>query len=113
MHRNVPSEKDSVAYNRAMIPFRFLLYLFLCLASLSVASPADDLTRREWKVVGIVREALVYAPPSARTNATPVVFACHGHGGSMQTAGRSFSSPTSWPHATVVFLQGANTPATS
>src|SRR5258708_28427501 len=102
MHRNVPSEKDSVAYNRAMIPFRFLLYLFLCLASLSVASPADDLTRREWKVDGVVREALVYAPPSARTNATPVVFAFHGHGGSMQDARRKFRYYTCCPHADVV-----------
>jgi len=52
----------------------------------------------------------VYAPPQARTNPTPVVFAFHGHGGSMQNVARTFSYQTCWPEAIVVYLQGLNTP---
>jgi polyhydroxybutyrate depolymerase len=61
-------------------------------------------------VDGVVREALVYAPPQARTNPTPVVFAFHGHGGSMQNVARTFSYQTCWPEAIVVYMQGLNTP---
>ena len=40
----------------------------------------------------------------------PVVFAFHGHGGSMQNAARSFGFHTLWPEAVVVYPQGLNTP---
>lgn len=59
---------------------------------------------------GVVREALVYVPPNARVQAVPVVFAFHGHGGSMQNASRSFGYHTRWPAAIVVYPQGLNTP---
>ena len=108
MLRIAPSEKDSAAHTRAIIPLDLLLPL--CLAALSVASAADNLTRREWTVDGVVREALVYVPPQARTNATPAVFAFHGHGGSMHNAARSFSYHTRWPEVLVVYMQGLNTP---
>src|SRR5436190_19956962 len=49
-------------------------------------------------------------PAQARTNATPVVFAFHGHGGSMRNAARSFGYHALWPEAIVVYLQGLNTP---
>ena len=58
----------------------------------------------------MVREALVYVPPPARTNAVPVVFAFHGYGGSMQNAARMFSFHTRWPEAMVIYMQGLNTP---
>ena len=85
---------------------RFLLLFVACLT----ASAADTLTRREWNVDGIVREALVYAPATAKTEPTPVVFAFHGHGGSMQNASRMFPYHTLWPEALVVFPQGLKTP---
>ena len=47
---------------------------------------ADSLARREWNVDGVVREALVYVPAKAKSEASPVVFAFHGHGGSMNNA---------------------------
>jgi len=87
--------------------------IFLCLAALLTTSPvraADTLAHRQWTVDGIVREALVWAPPQARTNAVPVVFAFHGHGGSMQNAARMFGFHTRWPEAIVVYMQGLNTP---
>ena len=87
--------------------------IFLCLAALLTTSPARaaaTLAYRQWTVDNSVREALVYAPPQARTNAVPVVFAFHGHGGSMQIAARSFGLHTLWPEAMVVYMQGLNTP---
>ncbi len=88
-----------------------LLYA-LALAAVTVAElpAAEALTRREWKVDGVGREALVYVPPKAKTEATPVVFAFHGHGGTMNHAARSFGYHTLWPEAVVVYLQGLNTP---
>jgi poly(3-hydroxybutyrate) depolymerase len=65
---------------------------------------ADPLVRREWTVDGVVRQALVYVPPQAATNPCPVVFAFHGHGGSMQNAVRSFAYHREWPEAIVVSL---------
>jgi len=87
-----------------------LLPLILCLIGLANANAADTLIRREWTVDGVLREALVYVPPQSRTNATPLVFAFHGHGGSMQNAARMFSYHTRWPEAIVVYMQGLNTP---
>ena len=71
---------------------------------------ADTLTRREWTVDGVVREALVYVPPKAKTEATPVIFAFHGHGGSMNNAARTFGYHTLWPEAMVIYPQGLKTP---
>jgi polyhydroxybutyrate depolymerase len=87
-----------------------ILLLTLVLALTNRALSADAPARREWMVDGVAREALVYAPPKAKTEATPVVFAFHGHGGSMQNAARSFSYHTHWPGALVVYMQGLNTP---
>ena len=67
-------------------------------------------TRQEWTVDGVVREALVYAAPRAKTEASPVVFAFHGHGGTMNNAARTFAYQTLWPEAVVVYPQGLNTP---
>jgi polyhydroxybutyrate depolymerase len=74
------------------------------------AQAADAPARREWKVDGVVREALVHVPAGAATNPAPVVFAFHGHGGSMNNAARMFSVHTRWPEAIVVYMQGLNTP---
>lgn len=71
---------------------------------------AGALAHREWKVDGVAREALVHVPPEATTKSTPVVFAFHGHGGSMNNAARMFHIETLWPEAIVVYMQGLNTP---
>ncbi len=62
---------------------------------------------REWKVDGTERKALVHLP--AKVGAAPVVFAFHGHGGTMAQAARSFGVHTLWPEAVVVYMQGLPT----
>ena len=90
-----------------------LRLLLLCLAALLPGSPAraaEALMHRQWTVDGVARQALVYLPPPAGTNPAPVIFAFHGHGGSMQNAARTFRLQTRWPEALVVYMQGLNTP---
>lgn len=65
---------------------------------------------REWTVDGVARQALVYVPPQAKTRATPVVFAFHGHSGTMAEAAGVFALHTTWSAALVVYPQGLNTP---
>lgn len=94
-------------------PDSVLHLILVCLAALMfarAARAADPLDRRQWTVDGTVREGLVHVPPQAKAKAVPVVFAFHGHGGSMQNAARSFSLHTRWPEALVVYPQGLNTP---
>lgn len=91
-------------------PLRFLFLLVLCLGAISSAHAADAPTRGQWTVDAVVREALVYVPPRADTEATPVVFVFHGHGGTMRNAARTFALHTRWPEAIVVYPQGLNTP---
>ena len=65
---------------------------------------------KKWIVDGVDRVALVYAPSTAAASPTPVVFAFHGHGGTMQHAARMFAYHKHWPEAIVVYLQGLHTP---
>jgi len=74
------------------------------------SSSAAVPVRREWKVGEQTREALVAVPEAAKMKPTPVVFAFHGHGGSMHNAARTFAYDTRWPEAIVVYMQGLNTP---
>ena len=67
-------------------------------------------TVREWKVDGVTRQALIYAPPRAGSDGSPVVFAFHGHGGTMRAAARSQPYHEIWPEAIVVYMQGLPTP---
>jgi len=90
--------------------------LFLLMLAVLVAgrlSAADELERRRWIVDGVTREALVSIPPGAGKGgaAVPVVFAFHGHGGSMRQASRSFPLHRAWPEAIVVYPQGLHTPS--
>jgi polyhydroxybutyrate depolymerase len=82
---------------------------FVLLAFVALAQDSRPV-RREWQVDGLKREALVYAPPSAKDSPAPVVFAFHGHGGSMQNGTRMFRFHESWPEAICVYPQGLPTP---
>jgi polyhydroxybutyrate depolymerase len=84
--------------------------LTLVIASVACTASAAEPVRRTWTVDGTTREALVYAPPAAKTTPTPVVFAFHGHGGTMQNSARRFAYHAHWPQAVVVYPQGLNTP---
>src|SRR5687768_9724123 len=59
------------------------------------------LSRREWKVGDTTREALVHVPEAAKTTLAPVIFAYHGHGGTMQRAAVMFDFHRAWPEAIV------------
>jgi len=89
---------------------RLLFALTLGVVTVVELPAADVLVRQEWKVDGVVREALVYVPPQAQTQATPVLLAFHGHGGTMALAARTFGYHTLWPKAIVVYPQGFKTP---
>ena len=90
--------------------FRLLALVALAFGAITTVRGTETPTHREWTVDGVVREALVYIPAQARTNSAPIVFAFHGHGGSMRQADRSFGYHTLWPEAIVVYMQGLNTP---
>jgi polyhydroxybutyrate depolymerase len=94
--------------------FVALLGFSLRLAAAPVeAAPAAlpaGFQRLELSVEGVAREALVYAPASAKDKPAPVVFVWHGHGGNMRNAARSFALHTHWPEAIAVYAQGLNTP---
>jgi polyhydroxybutyrate depolymerase len=79
--------------------------LALCLMLLPAADPQPT----DWTVDGVKREALVVAPAKP-TDHPPLVFAWHGHGGTMRNAARMFHVHTLWPEAVVVYPQGLNTP---
>jgi polyhydroxybutyrate depolymerase len=84
--------------------------LALCLTAIPSLRAADSLPHREWTINGVKREALIYVPANAKEKPTPVVFAFHGHGGSMNNAMRQFGYHTLWPEAIIVYPQGLNTP---
>jgi polyhydroxybutyrate depolymerase len=79
-------------------------------AGSALALSAAEPERREWTVDGVTREALVYVPAQALSNAVPVVFVFHGHGGTMRHMARNFPCHTLWPEALVVYMQGLPTP---
>jgi len=85
------------------------LFLILVIFSATVRA-ADEPAPREWTIDGVKREALVYAPPAAHDQPSPVIFAFHGHGGTMQIVARKWKYETLWPQAIVVYPQGLNTP---
>lgn len=88
-------------------------FAFLVLASSLHAQQAkipEGFQRVEIEVEGTVRQALLYAPESAKKTVAPVVFVFHGHGGQSAGAVRSFGMNQHWPEAISVYMQGLNTP---
>jgi polyhydroxybutyrate depolymerase len=79
-------------------------------AAWASAGTTADLRRMEWTIGGVTREALIYAPPAARSAPCPVVFAFHGHGGTMGNAAAKFACHRYWPEAIAVYMQGLHTP---
>jgi len=84
----------------------FILCFFLSLGTLSAQEPPITM---EWIINGEPRQALVYVPASARTEPTPVVFAFHGHGGTMQRAFQERRFDQLWPEAIFICPQGLKT----
>lgn len=89
---------------------RAIVVVVTSLVVIPIASAADPLKEKEWTLDGVARKALVHAPAAATKTASPVVFAFHGHGGTMAHAARTMAYHTQWPEAVVVYMQGLNTP---
>ncbi len=85
----------------------FSLAVLIVLAAARLG--AEQLERLTWVVDGVTREALVHVPASIPAGGAPLVFAFHGHGGSMTQASRSFPIHEKWPAAIVVYPQGLPT----
>jgi polyhydroxybutyrate depolymerase len=79
-------------------------------AQSAIVTAAEPLVEREWTVDGVARKALLHVPAASNRMDSPLLFAFHGHGGTMAHAASSFSFQTLWPEAIVVYMQGLNTP---
>jgi len=87
--------------------------IFISVIIISAYKPARHFQVGEiihWQVDNFDREAFVYIPESAKTTATPVIFAFHGHGGTMTNMFRSYGFDKLWPEAIIVCPQGLKTP---
>ena len=90
--------------------YYFSWMLALLLIAGNSANADDGLIQRQWTVGGVTREALVYAPATAKADPCPVVFVFHGHGGTMKNMATKFACHKLWPEAIAVYMQGLNTP---
>ncbi len=88
----------------------FVTTVFSAAEAPTPPAPATGDFRLAWKVDGVMREGLLHIPESAQAKPTPVVFAWHGHGGTMRHALNSFGYDKLWPEAISIYLQGLNTP---
>jgi polyhydroxybutyrate depolymerase len=87
---------------------RLLGLLLMC--GLALTAKGAEPVEKLWTIDGTERKALVYLPASPEKAGAPVVFAFHGHGGTMQSASRTFAYHSLWPEAIVVYMQGLPTP---
>jgi polyhydroxybutyrate depolymerase len=85
------------------------MHLLLLTLALSADPEPQRLT---WRVDGLTREALVYAPTKFDAGPHPVVFVFHGHGGNMHNAAKGFAIQDHWPESFAVYMQGLPTPTT-
>ncbi len=89
---------------------RFLSFAVVLIAG-PMACADDDLQTRHWTVDGVNRVALMHASADAKVHPTPVVFAFHGHGGTMHDAANAFAIHKHWRDAIVVYMKGVPTAA--
>jgi polyhydroxybutyrate depolymerase len=89
---------------------RLLCLIGVSLSLLPLHAQQPGLLKETFMVDGVTREALLYVPAKAKTEASPLIFGWHGHGGSMNNTSRSYHFHELWPEAIVVYAQGLNTP---
>lgn len=85
------------------------LWIVLLLISFGTAVAQEQPKTLEWTVDGQTRKALAYIPASAKTKFTPIIFAFHGHGGTMLNMYRTRAFEKLWPEAIFICPQGLNT----
>src|SRR5215216_4931012 len=94
-----------------MRQFQVVLSVLAFLATLAPLARSAEHKSMTWNVDGIVRQALVFAPTTATEHGgAPLVFAFHGHGGTMKNSSLTMRFQTAWPEAIVVYMQGLKTP---
>ena len=104
------NQRSLVVFNAASMKPVLSLVVTALFSLVSQVIAADPLSYQTWQVDGVTREALVYVPAVAHQKPTPLVFAFHGHGGSMRNAAGTFHIHELWPEAMVVYMQGLPTP---
>lgn len=87
-----------------------VLFLTLLICFLSNTQQNKNINILSWKVDGINREAMVYIPPMAISESTPILFVFHGHGENMQQMFERYNFVNLWPEAIIVAPQGLKTP---
>ncbi|HEY0668190.1 MAG TPA: prolyl oligopeptidase family serine peptidase [Sphingobacteriaceae bacterium] len=100
--------RPGMKYLYTLLFYAALLYAF----ELKGQDLAIKPVKMQWTVGDTIREALVYIPENARAKPVPLIFAYHGHGGTMQNTFRRFRISNFWPEAIFVCPQGLNTPGT-
>lgn len=92
-----------------MLNLRKRIFLLLTFGAAALFfSSASHAQRMTWTVDGVQREALVFRPLGAAAK-SPVVFAFHGHAGTMRGASEELDFRHAWPRAIVVYMQGLPT----
>lgn len=84
--------------------------LLFVLLEMLLLFPVFGLESVSIEVNGIIRNTEIYIPSNIKNDLLPIVFAFHGHGGSMKSAALRFHIEKLWPEAIVVYPQGLNTP---
>ena len=117
MHREKLASYNATSDGRPCFKPSMKRHLLALCCALALPSLADDKASPStgdlilsWKIDGVTRDGMVHIPDSAKTRPTPIIFAWHGHGGSMKNAANTFGYHKLWPEAISVYLQGLNTP---
>jgi polyhydroxybutyrate depolymerase len=91
--------------------YRLHTLLFSLIFTIISLPAANEPIKQTWTVGEHTREALIYVPPTNESvTQHPLIFAFHGHGGSMHQANKSFGYEQQWPEALIVYPQGLPTP---
>jgi len=84
--------------------------ILIALAILGLAATsvlADQGQVMPWTIDGVPRQAIVCAPRVGTLNEKhPLIFAFHGHGGTMEGISQTWNLYMTWPDAVVVYPQG-------
>ena len=85
------------------------LFTLLFLVSFGTTLAQEIPKTIEWNIKGETRKALIYIPATAKTIPTPIIFAFHGHGGTMLNMYKTRGFDKLWPEAIFICPQGLNT----
>ncbi len=87
----------------------FLILSTLLITGAAIAQQSAPIVK-EWNINGVARKALVYIPNTASQKPMPVIFAFHGHGGTMGNMYNTRRFDKLWPEAIFICPQGLKTP---